>query len=93
MNDARNHPCKICGAAVAPYGYRMAGHFSTLQRKSYLWACADCRPIAEGRWRAANAPAGRAADEARNADVQPKAGSGGSVHSKAPDPKQGALDL
>jgi hypothetical protein len=53
MND---HPCSICKATPAPYGYRRAGPFSALPagKRGYLWACADHKADAEARWRSAN---------------------------------------
>jgi hypothetical protein len=50
MND---HRCNLCGADRSPYGFRLPGHFSKLEKKAYLWACADCAPMAEARWKAA----------------------------------------
>jgi hypothetical protein len=49
-----DHPCGICGATPAPFGYRMAGPYSSLQRKGYLWACEAHRADAEARWQGAN---------------------------------------
>ena len=53
MND---HPCSICKATPAPFGYRLAGLLSALPvgRRGYLWACEAHKSDAEARWRAAN---------------------------------------
>lgn len=42
--------CDLCGAAVAPFGYRVPG-----AGKRALHACAPCRPAAEIRFQAARA--------------------------------------
>lgn len=49
------HPCGICGAAHAPFGYGLAGQRSSIPegRRGYLWVCAAHRDEAEARKRAA----------------------------------------
>ncbi|MFN3646259.1 MAG: hypothetical protein ACK4S2_07055 [Gemmobacter sp.] len=48
---AAAHPCTICGAGPAPFGYRLPGPRAALPpgRRGYLWACAAHRSAAEAR--------------------------------------------
>jgi hypothetical protein len=87
--------CSICGAKNAPRGYGYGGARADRKSQAVLWACTSqsCLDAAEMRWRAANDPAGRAASQARDADVQPQARRGGAVRSGSHDTQQGALDL
>lgn len=95
MNDPRAHKCAICGAANASRGYRMAGPWSQIAKRAYLWSCTkpQCLDAAEIRWSGANAsPLKRDADTPpRAADVQPQPGPGGQIHAGSHDPRQGAL--
>lgn len=59
-----DHPCGICGATPAPYGFRLPGPIRDLpdRRRGYLWACALHRAEAEDRHaRATHNPANRQA--------------------------------
>ena len=90
-----DHPCAICKTTPAPFGYRMAGHYSRLDVKSYLWACEKHRQAAEERWRGANAPAIHrdAYPSSGHEVVKPQARRGGAVRSGSHHTEQGALDL
>lgn len=57
-----DHPCGICGATPAPFGFRLPGLIRDLpeRRRGYLWACAKHRAVAEDRQaRATTNPANR----------------------------------
>ncbi len=52
-----DHPCGICGAVPASFGFRRPGHLSRLPQgqRGTLWACTDHRAEAEARRAAATA--------------------------------------
>jgi hypothetical protein len=48
-------PCNICGEKNAPYGYGFAGFRHERKSEAILRVCQPCIPVAEVRWKAANA--------------------------------------
>ena len=46
MND---HPCTVCGATYAPFGYGPPGASFTREPERFRWYCRAHRPDAEGR--------------------------------------------
>jgi hypothetical protein len=88
------HRCVACAKEgidrFGQYGFTcwpdIAAHPVTVA--GYVWSCVDHRETVEARWRKEHG-----LDSPRISSGKPQQSAGGEIPSRAPDTKQGALDL